>query len=269
MMFCGKLIESQTADSNLIEISVAGPGFINFKLKATYLSKWLESFSTAKSIQEETAQWLNDEITVIDFPSANTAKQAHIGHLRPMVIGESIARILEFSGAKIIRDNHIGDWGTNFGTLIMILKEKGIQIAEFTNPSQALELIDSLYKEGTTLENKNPELRDVSRNELLKLQNGDPENTQIWQSIIDVSNQAFEKLFKQLEVKIDYTLGESFYKDKVQRIYDELLSFKIAEESDGALVVWHNEIKKFAKDNKRPFPFQHTKKRRGFKLRID
>ncbi len=257
---CEKLIEFQAVDSNLIEISVAGPGFINFKLKATYLSKWLENFSTAKSIQEETAQWLNDEITVIDFPSANTAKQAHIGHLRPMVIGESIARILEFSGAKIIRDNHIGDWGTNFGTLIMILKEKGIQIAEFTNPSQALELIDSLYKEGTTLENKNPELRDVSRNELLKLQNGDPENTQIWQSIIDVSNQAFEKLFEQLEVKIDYTLGESFYKDKVQRIYDELLSLEIAEESDGALVVWHNEIKKFAKDNKRPFPFNIRKK---------
>lgn len=257
---CGKLIESQAVDSNLIEISVAGPGFINFKLKASYLSKWLENFSTAKSIQEETAQWLNDEITVIDFPSANTAKQAHIGHLRPMVIGESIARILEFSGAKIIRDNHIGDWGTNFGTLIMILKEKGIQIAEFKNPSQALELIDSLYKEGTTLENNTPELRDVSRNELLKLQNGDPENTQIWQSIIDVSNQAFEKLFEQLEVKIDYTLGESFYKDKVQRIYDELLSLEIAEESDGALVVWHNEIKKFAKDNKRPFPFNIRKK---------
>ena len=257
---CGKLIESQAVDSNLIEISVAGPGFINFKLKATYLSKWLESFSSETSIQKETAHWLNDEITVIDFPSANTAKQAHIGHLRPMVIGESIARILEFSGAKIIRDNHIGDWGTNFGTLIMILKEKGIQIAEFTNPSQALELIDSLYKEGTTLENKTPELRDVSRNELLKLQNGDPENTQIWQSIIDVSNQAFEKLFEQLEVKIDYTLGESFYKDKVQRIYDELLSLEIAEESDGALVVWHNEIKKFAKDNKRPFPFNIRKK---------
>ena len=257
---CGKLIESQAVDSNLIEISVAGPGFINFKLKATYLSKWLESFSSETSIKKETAQWLNDEITVIDFPSANTAKQAHIGHLRPMVIGESIARILEFSGAKIIRDNHIGDWGTNFGTLIMILKEKGIQIAEFTNPSQALELIDSLYKEGTTLENKNPELRDVSRNELLKLQNGDPENTQIWQSIIDVSNLAFEKLFEQLEVKIDYTLGESFYKDKVKRIYDELLSLEIAEESDGALVVWHNEIKKFAKDNKRPFPFNIRKK---------
>jgi arginyl-tRNA synthetase len=142
----------------------------------------------------------------------------------------------------------------------MILKDKGIKIAEFKNPSEALELIDDLYKESTTLENKKPELRDVSRNELLKLQNGDPENTQIWQSIIEVSNQAFEKLFKQLEVKIDYTLGESFYKDKVQRIYDELLSFKIAEESDGALVIWHNEIKKFAKDNDRPFPFNIRKK---------
>ena len=257
---CKKLIDSQIIDPNLVEISVAGPGFINFKLKATYLSKWLESFSSAKTIQKEASEWLNKEITVIDFPSANTAKQAHIGHLRPMVIGESIARILEFSGATIIRDNHIGDWGTNFGTLIMILKEKGIQMTEFENPTEALELIDRLYKEGTTLESNTPELRDVSRNELLKLQNGDSENTKIWQSIIDVSNQAFEKLFKQLEVKIDYTLGESFYKDKVERIYDELLSLEIAEESDGALVVWHNEIKKFAKDNKRSFPFNIRKK---------
>ena len=257
---CKKLLDSQIIDSEFWEISVAGPGFINFKLTATYLSKWLESFSSIKAIQTETAQWLNKEITVIDFPSANTAKQAHIGHLRPMVIGESIARVLEFSGATIIRDNHIGDWGTNFGTLIMILKEKGMEVSKFENPTEALELIDHLYKEGTLLENNNPELRDVSRNELLKLQNGDPENTQIWQSIIDVSNQAFEKLFEQLDVKIDYTLGESFYKDKVQRIYDELLSLEIAEESDGALVVWHNEIKKFAKDNKRPFPFNIRKK---------
>ena len=257
---CKKLTDSQTINSDLFEISVAGPGFINFKLKANYLSKWLESFSSEKAIQQEASQWLNKEITVIDFPSANTAKQAHIGHLRPMVIGESIARILEFSGARTIRDNHIGDWGTNFGTLIMILKEKGITINEFENPVEALELIDSLYKEGSTLENNNPELRDISRNELLKLQNGDTENTLIWQSIIDVSNQAFEKLFAQLAVKIDYTLGESFYKDKVQRIYDELLTLEIAEKSDGALVVWHNEIKKFAKDNKRPFPFNIRKK---------
>jgi arginyl-tRNA synthetase len=257
---CKKLTDSQTIDSNLFELSVAGPGFINFKLKASYLSKWLESYSSAQAIQQETSQWLNKEITVIDFPSANTAKQAHIGHLRPMVIGESIARILEFSGATVIRDNHIGDWGTNFGSLIMILKKKGITINEFGNPAEALELIDSLYKEATTLENNNPELRDISRNELLKLQNGDSENTLIWQSIIDVSNQAFEKLFEQLSVKIDYTLGESFYKDKVQRIYDELLTLEIAEKSDGALVVWHNEIKKFAKGNKRPFPFNIRKK---------
>lgn len=257
---CKKLTDTKMIDSNLFEISVTGPGFINFKLKVAYLSKWLENFASADAIQQEASQWLNKEITVIDFPSANTAKQAHIGHLRPMVIGESIARILEFSGASVIRDNHIGDWGTNFGTLIMILKEKGITITEFQNPSEALELIDSLYKEGSALEKDVPQLRDVSRNELLKLQNGDAENTQIWQSIIDVSNQAFEKLFAQLQVKIDYTLGESFYKDKVQRIYDELIKLDIAEESDGALVVWHNEIKKFAKDNKRPFPFNIRKK---------
>lgn len=257
---CARLSVETYLNPDFFELSVAGPGFINIRAKPSYLSKWLETYTSTEQIAQASSTQLSNTSVVIDFPSANTAKQAHIGHLRPMVIGEAIARMLEFSGAHLVRDNHIGDWGTNFGTLIMILKRKELNIDQLNNPAEALELIDQLYKEGSLLEKEQPELREQSRHELLKLQQGDPINTNLWQSIIDISNQAFDHLFKQLGVRIDVTLGESFYKDKVERVYNELLDLKIAEESDGALVVWHDSVKKFARDNPRPFPFNIRKK---------
>jgi arginyl-tRNA synthetase len=196
---------------------------------------------------------------VIDYPSANTAKQAHIGHLRPMVIGEAIARLLDFCGADTLRDNHIGDWGTNFGTLIMKIKRDGIDLSRLEGES-ALATLDQLYKDGSALEKEQPELRDVSRDELVKLQNGDPENTELWQQIVDISMAAFDQLFAQMGVRVDMALGESFYRDKVDRIYKELTEIGLAEESEGALVVWHDEVKKFARDNERPYPFNIRKK---------
>ena len=257
---CDQLTAEPYLNPDFFALSVAGPGFINIRAKRAYLSKWLASYAKPEQIADAFSTQLSSTTIVIDFPSANTAKRAHIGHLRPMVIGEAIARMLEFSGANLVRDNHIGDWGTNFGTLIMILKRKGLDIHELNNPAEALELIDQLYKEGSLLEKAHPELREQSRHELLKLQRGDSVNTSLWQSIINISNQAFDHLFKQLGVRTDVTLGESFYKDKVERVYDELLDSKIAEESDGALVVWHDSVKKFARDNPRPFPFNIRKK---------
>lgn len=257
---CTRLAVDIYLSPDLFELSVAGPGFINIRAKPAYLSEWLEAFASTEQIAKACSSQLSNTTIVIDFPSANTAKQAHIGHLRPMVIGEAIARMLEFSGANLVRDNHIGDWGTNFGTLIMILKKKRLDVRQLNNPSEALALIDQLYKEGSLLEKEHPELREQSRHELLKLQRGDSVNTSLWQSIIDISNQAFEHLFKQLGVRTDITLGESFYKDKVERVYSELLDLKIAEESEGALVVWHDSVKKFARDNPRPFPFNIRKK---------
>ncbi len=255
-----KLSDEEYLGTKYFRMSVAAPGFINFSLKEDFLIKWIQSFNSIDAITKDISKYYDKKTIIVDFPSANTAKQAHIGHLRPMVIGESIARIIEFAGAKVIRDNHIGDWGTNFGTLIMIIKKELIDLKSIGTPSEALEEIDRLYKKASLIEKLTPELRDTSRNELVKLQNGDLENTQIWENIITISNQAFEELFEQLGVRIDVTLGESFYKDKVQRVYDELSDLKIAEESEGALVVWHNETKKFAKNNPRPFPFNIRKK---------
>lgn len=246
-------------DPSYIQLNIAGPGFINFKLTPEFIWQWQLQFSTREDYRSGARSLKSGQKIVIDYPSANTAKQAHIGHLRPMVIGQAIARLLDFCGAELIRDNHIGDWGTNFGTLIMKIKRDQVDLSKLDGDN-ALAVLDQLYKEGSMLEKEQPELRDVSRQELVLLQNGDTENTVIWKQIVTISNRAFEKLFTQLGVEVDYTLGESFYRDKVERVYNELTDTGIAEESEGALVVWHDEIKKFARDNERPYPFNIRKK---------
>jgi len=250
-------VASGKFDPDYVELSLAGPGFINFKFTTAFLWKWLQQFTTAAHYQSGAGDLKKGRKVVIDYPSANTAKQAHIGHLRPMVIGEAIARLLDFCGAETIRDNHIGDWGTNFGTLIMKIKRDGLNLSDLgDNPLASL---DQLYKEGSSLEKEQPELRDVSRGELVKLQKGDPENTALWQQIVDISMAAFDQLFAQMGVRVDMALGESFYRNKVERIYDELTETGLAEESEGALVVWHDDVKKFARDNERPYPFSIRK----------
>lgn len=252
------LESSGRLDPSLVRLSLAGPGFINFTLTTDFLWRWLLAYSSGSDYQSGARALRLGRKVVIDYPSANTAKQAHIGHLRPMVIGEAIARLLDFCGADTIRDNHIGDWGTNFGTLIMKIKRDRIDLANLGE--NALATLDQLYKDGSALEKEQPELRDISREELVELQNGDPENTGLWQQIVDISMAAFDKLFEQMGVRVDIALGESFYRDKVERIYAELKETGLAEESEGALVVWHDEVKKFARDNERPYPFNIRKK---------
>ena len=257
-----RLIDASVASGrfnpDMVELSIAGPGFINFKLNSAFIWQWQLDFSTKEDYQSGAKELKGGRKIIIDYPSANTAKQAHIGHLRPMVIGQAIARLLDFCGADLIRDNHIGDWGTNFGTLIMKIKRDSVDLTQLGD--NALVTLDQLYKDGSALETEQPELRDISRNELVRLQNGDAENTAIWQQIVEISKVAFEKLFAQMGVEVDITLGESFYRDKVERIYEELIAVGLAEESDGALVVWHDEVKKFSRDNERPYPFNIRKR---------
>lgn len=248
---------SEAFDAKRISLEIAGPGFINFKLTDQFIWEWQLQYSRREDFQSGAKELKDGRKVVIDYPSANTAKQAHIGHLRPMVIGQAIARLLEFCGANLVRDNHIGDWGTNFGTLIMKIKRDKVDLSKLGE--DALITLDQLYKDGSSLEIESPELRDISRNELVLLQNGDPQNTAIWEQIVEISKLAFDKLFEQMGVEVDVTLGESFYRDKVERIYQELTESGIAEESDGALVVWHDEVKKFARDNERPYPFNIRK----------
>lgn len=224
------------------DISLAGPGFINFRLKPGALLDWLQTYDSEEHLQAGAANARHGQTWIVDYSSPNTAKQMHVGHLRSAVIGEAICRLLAFSGARVIRDNHIGDWGTQFGKLIWAYKRHLNAAALATEP---LEEFERLYKLGHTAAGADPAVLAAAQQELVRLQAGDTENLAIWQKINDVSLAAFQSIYDQLGIRFDVTLGESFYNDKVERVYQELAACGLAQESQGALVVFHPEHPRF------------------------
>ena len=241
--FLEQLKASDNLDPSFAELSIAGPGFINIALTPKFLSAWIEKYKGADALRKGAQEFYSGKKMVIDYPSPNTAKQMHVGHLRPMVIGEAIQRLLRFCGADMICDNHIGDWGTNFGILIYGIKKENYKLAAANE--NALEDLERMYKAGSALAKENPQAADDARNELVKLQNGDPENTALWNEINKVSQAAFDKMYTRLGITTDVTLGESFYRDKVDRVYSELLKNNIAQEDQGALVVFFKDSERF------------------------
>ena len=230
------------------DVAIAGPGFINFTLKPAVLLGWLRTYDSAAHLKAGAGTAKSGQTWVVDYSSPNTAKQMHVGHLRSAVIGEAICRLLDFNGAKVVRDNHVGDWGTQFGKLIWACKqarardEAALQAAIALDP---LEEFERLYKVGNEAADADPAVMEQARAELVKLQNGDPENLAIWRQINGDSLAAFQVIYDQLGIKFDVMLGESFYNDQVERIYRELTDSGIAQESQGALVVFHPEHPRF------------------------
>ncbi len=225
-------------------VSIAGPGFINFSASPATLLNWVRAYDSEDALRRGASAMYGGQTWVVDFSSPNTAKQMHVGHLRSAVIGEAICRLLAFGGAKVIRDNHLGDWGTQFGKLIYGYKRWADQEALARDPIDELERLYRLGNDAATPDS--PALEEV-RQELVKLQNGDPENTALWQKFTDASKEAFDQIYRRLDIRFDHYLGESFYNDKVDSVYDELTKLHLAEESQGALVVFHPEHPRFAK----------------------
>jgi arginyl-tRNA synthetase len=224
------------------DLAVAGPGFINFRLKPATLLAWLAAHSNREALAAGAAAAEQGHTVVVDYSSPNTAKQMHVGHLRSAVIGEAICRLLEFSGAKVVRDNHVGDWGTQFGKLIWAYKR---QLDPAALASDPLEEFERLYKVGNSAAEADPAVLKEAQQELVKLQASDPENLGIWKRINEVSLVAFQEIYDQLGIRFDVTLGESFYNDKLAPIYRELADSGLAEESQGAQVVFHPEHPRF------------------------
>ncbi|MDX2108777.1 MAG: arginine--tRNA ligase [Verrucomicrobiota bacterium] len=224
---------------------IAGPGFINFTLSPAFLLAWLETYNTEEALRAAAGEFYHGRKVVVDFSSPNTAKEMHVGHIRSTVIGECLCRLLTFCGATVTRDNHLGDWGTQFGMLIWAIKSTGYDLdAEHEN---ALADLENLYKQGSAAYKASDAQADVIRGELVKLQNGDPDSVKTWEKISSVSWKAFQAIYDQLGIKYDVVLGESFYKDKVEHIYQEMTQTGLAVEDQGALVVFHPEHPRFAK----------------------
>lgn len=162
----------------------------------------------------------------------------HIGHLRSTIIGDSIKRIMKFTGFEILADNHIGDWGTQFGKLIVGYDRWLDQKNYEEDPIEELERIYVKFSE----ESKNdPELESIAREELRKLQSGDERNNRLWHEFIDISLKEYDKIYKRLNITFDLYNGESFYNDMMPDILDILVSRKIAVEDQDALVVFFDE----------------------------
>jgi arginyl-tRNA synthetase len=223
-------------------VAIAGPGFINFTLRPGALLAWLRAYGSAERLQTGAAAEHAGQTWVVDYSSPNTAKQMHVGHLRSAVIGEAICRLLAFTGARVIRDNHLGDWGTQFGKLIYGYKRWADPAALAADPIEELERLYKLGHEATP--DGSPELEEARR-ELVKLQGGDPENVALWRKFSELSLAAFQQIYDRLGIAFDFHLGESFYNDKVGRIYEELGETGLAQESEGALVVFHPEHPRF------------------------
>lgn len=243
-----KLVAALPPDTlEKFETSVAGPGFINFKLRPAALNAWLLQHGTGQALAAGAASARAGQTCVVDYSSPNTAKQMHVGHLRSAVIGEAIARLLAFSGAKVIRDNHLGDWGTQFGKLIYAYKRWMDAAAFETDPIAELE---RLYKLGNAAAKEGSAELEEARGELVKLQQGDPASAALWAKFTEVSLGSFQRIYDQLGIHFDHNLGESFYNDKVEGVYRELAGQGLAVESQGALVVFHPEHPRF---NTQPF----------------
>ncbi|MEC7800504.1 MAG: arginine--tRNA ligase [Verrucomicrobiota bacterium] len=226
------------------ETSIAGPGFINFKLSPEFLLKWLVELGdtevTKKLLTTDSPQKI-----ILDFSGPNTAKQMHVGHIRSTIIGESLARLLTLQGHKVIRDNHLGDWGTQFGILLYAIKRSGISLDNLGDEPVAT--LEDLYRQGNAWVKEDEKALSEARQELVKLQDGDNENSSLWQKIRDLSLGSFDKVYELLDVKFDHAHGESFYRHQVSEVYSALLKHEICKEDQGALVVFHPEHKRFAK----------------------
>lgn len=224
------------------DVTIAGPGFINFRLQPATLLAWLCTYDSPEHLKSGAAALHHGQKYVVDFSSPNTAKQLHVGHIRGMVIGEAICRLLAFCGAEVIRDNHIGDWGTQFGKLIWGYKNLRNDAALAADP---LEELERIYKAADAAAKADPAVLDAVRAELVQLQSGDAGNRALWDRINALSAGAFASIYRQLGIHFDHQLGESFYNDKVPQVYAELTATGLAVESQGALVVFHPEHPRF------------------------
>ena len=216
---------------------VAGPGFINFRFSPEFLAKRLHEL--ALDIRLGVEPVAKPKTIVIDFSSPNIAKPMHVGHIRSTNLGDALARIARFLGHRVITDNHLGDWGTQFGKVIYGWKR-------FLNgrslDSDPIAELVRIYREADAAAEKDPEVLEVCRQELVKLQQGDVDNRWIWQQCVHLSRQEFSIVYDLLGVRFDYQLGESFYNPELPRVVQELQDRGLAEKSEGAIVIWDRAL---------------------------
>ncbi len=236
-----EIIAVLPANDVLEEPTVAGPGFINLRLKPDFLAKAIAEIATDPKLGVEPTK--KPKTFVIDLSGPNVAKPLHVGHLRSTIIGDALVRILRFLGHTVIGDNHLGDWGLQFGILIHGYKNFRDEAAFKADPVRELARlyihINKLFKkpdddeEGAT----DDPLKRACQEETAKLHAGDPENLALWVQFMPACLEMLRPIYERLDVKIDHALGESFYNPMLPGVVEDMLAKKIAFESKGAVVI--------------------------------
>ncbi len=273
------------------KVEIAGAGFLNFRLKPSVLTQTLEAAARGEHLffdrvgqasrlsPSEKNEMLETgatpvlheaRVVVIDFSSPNVAKPMHVGHIRSTILGDCLARTLRLLGHRVITDNHIGDWGTQFGYILRIWKVflrdparaaalkrcldddpiktmgelyKASQIAEGlgSHPDTIKNCQDLTFASWVSASDLDKRTQ-LAREELVKLQNGDAENLRIWREMIALSQKQFDTIYARLGVKFNHALGESFYNPRLKPLVDELLAKGLARESEGAIAIFFDDI---------------------------
>lgn len=225
--------------TGLAAAEIAGPGFINFRVLPEAFAARAEALLRDERLGVPATG--AGRTVVVDFSAPNVAKPMHVGHIRSTIIGDSLARVARFLGFNVIADNHIGDWGTQFGMILHGWKSLLDRDALTNDPIAELVRV---YREINAAAKADPAVMDLCKAELVKLQAGDPENLGIWQQCIDVSKQGLQKIYDRLDVRFDHWLGESYYNDRLPGLVDEFLAKGLARESDGAVCIFSDGAKK-------------------------
>jgi len=231
-------LQRNTRLQNMVEkLEVAGPGFINIHLKATYLSQSLSSNAQSSRLGIDKAEQV--QTAVLDYSSPNLAKEMHVGHLRSTIIGDSLARSLEFLGHNVIRQNHVGDWGTQFGMLIAELEENLLD-----NKNIELKDLEAFYIQSKKHFDEDEAFANKARDYVVKLQSGNPDILKLWETFKNLSLEHSEEIYSLLNVtlKKEDVRGESAYNHDLSNVVHTLIEKNIAEESEGANVVFLHEM---------------------------
>ncbi|PLA41147.1 arginine--tRNA ligase [Neisseria sicca] len=233
-----KVAEALAENAVIESAEVAGPGFINLRLRPEFLAQNIHAalndarFGIAKTDKPQTV--------VIDYSSPNLAKEMHVGHLRSSIIGDSISRVLEFMGNTVIRQNHVGDWGTQFGMLVAYLVEQQKDNAAFE-----LADLEQFYRAAKVRFDEDAAFADTAREYVVKLQGGDETVLALWKQFVDISLSHAQAVYDTLGLKLrpEDVAGESKYNDDLQPVVDDLVQKGLAVEDDGAKVVFLDEFK--------------------------
>ncbi|MGH3785133.1 MAG: arginine--tRNA ligase [Pseudonocardiaceae bacterium] len=227
------------------EVTVSGPGFLNLALADSALWRQVSQRLASPRLGVGTPE--QSRRTIVDYSAPNIAKEMHVGHLRTTIIGDCLARVLAFLGGEVIRQNHLGDWGTQFGMLIQYLDdhpEATWHHEQLTEGASAVSALDSLYRSARAAFDADQDFAERARARVVALQAGDEATVARWREIVAESEFAFREIYHRLGVLLEPgdSAGESFYNSLLPDVVQELTSAGIAVESDGALVVYSEEV---------------------------